>query len=270
MRFKKIYIEITNNCNLSCKFCSKNKKESKTMTFDEFKIIISKIKNYTSYIYMHVLGEPLIHPNVSEFIDYAYKNDINVNITTNGYLIDKIENNKNIRQLNISLHSYDEKYKVPLTGYLNKIYKVIDELKDNTYISFRIWTKSKYTKDIIKSLNKKFNSLLTIDNLEKIGNITLSKNVFLSISEEFIWPSLENNYYNETGKCMALKDHIGILSDGTIIPCCLDSKGIIDFGNIYEEDLNEVINSKRFLDMQDNFKNNKKKEELCKHCNFIK
>lgn len=270
MRFKKIYVEITNNCNLSCTFCSKNKKKSKIMSFDEFKIVISRIKNYTSYIYLHILGEPLLHPNICDFINYAYKNNINVNITTNGYLIEKIKDNKNIRQINISLHSYDEKYNISLSEYLDKIYNVINNLKDNTYISFRLWTKSKYSNEIIKSLNNKFKSDLTIDNLEKIGNITLEKNVFLSISSEFIWPSLENSYYNETGKCMALKDHIGILSDGTIVPCCLDSKGIIDFGNIFNDDLDMVINSDKFIDMLEGFKNNRKKEELCKHCNFIK
>jgi radical SAM protein with 4Fe4S-binding SPASM domain len=268
VRFKKIYLEITNNCNLSCDFCIKNDRKNKIMSFDEFKIIINKISNYTNYLYFHVLGEPLIHPNINEFINYAKDNNINVNITSNGYLIDKIKT-KNIRQLNISLHSYNEKYLVSLDDYINKIFKKTDEIKENTYISYRIWLKSKNTYKIINKLNEKYNTNLTIDILEKKTNIKLDENIFLSISKEFIWPDLSNNYYNEKGNCYALKDHIGILVDGTIIPCCLDSKGVIKLGNIFTDDLEDIINSKRFNSMLKCFKDNKKTEELCKHCKFM-
>ena len=98
----------------------------------------------------------------------------------------------------------------------------------------------------------------------------INKNIFISINEEFIWPDLNNNYYNEVGTCYALRDHIGILVDGTIVPCCLDTTGTINLGNIYKTSLNEVINSKRCQNMLLGFKQNKKREELCKHCSFIK
>lgn len=91
----------------------------------------------------------------------------------------------------------------------------------------------------------------------------------MDIDEEFIWPDVNNNIYNE-GTCYALRDHIGILVDGSIVPCCLDSNGIITLGNIYKDNISDVINSKRYTDMLSNFKNNKKCEELCKHCNFNK
>ena len=78
-----------------------------------------------------------------------------------------------------------------------------------------------------------------------------------------------NNYYNEFGKCLGLRDHIGILSDGTIIPCCLDSRGVINLGNIYKDNIDDIYNSKRVNDMINNFRNNKKCEELCRHCSFL-
>ena len=119
VKFKKIYLEITNICNLSCDFCIKNDRKIKILSFDEFKIIIEKIKNYTNYLYFHILGEPLMHHEINKFIDIA-SNKFKVNITTNGYFINKIINNKNVRQINISLHSYDEKYGISLDDYLNK------------------------------------------------------------------------------------------------------------------------------------------------------
>ncbi len=99
---------------------------------------------------------------------------------------------------------------------------------------------------------------------EKVNN-----HLFINNFHKFIWPDLNNNYYNENGKCYALKDHIGILVDGTIIPCCLDTQKCINLGNIYKDNINDVLSSKRAINMLNGFKNNKKIEELCKHCSFI-
>ncbi len=104
-RFKKIYVEITNNCNLNCSFCIKNSRPIESISIDRFKILLDKLKPYTDYLYFHILGEPLMHKSINELIDIASSN-FNINITTNGYLINRIKDNKNIRQLNISLHSY--------------------------------------------------------------------------------------------------------------------------------------------------------------------
>ena len=266
MKYKKIYLEVTNRCNLSCDFCIKNKRELKNISIDEFKIVLTKLKPYTKYLYFHILGEPLLHPNINELITIATKEGFFVNITTNGYLINNISNNKNIRQLNISLHSYDKKYQISLSDYLNNIFNQVDNLlKENTYISLRLWVKTKEYNNIINCINKRYNCNIDLSK----GNYKIKEHLFINSHETFIWPDLNNNYYNEVDKCYGLIDHIGILVDGTIIPCCLDSKGIIKLGNIYKDDLEKVITNKRCINMIDGFKNNIKKEELCKHCGFI-
>lgn len=262
-RFKKIYLEITNSCNLNCDFCIKNKRNKKFITIDEFNIILSKIDNFTDYLYFHVLGEPLLHPNINELIDIA-SNKFKINITTNGYLINKIKGNKNIRQLNISLHSFDDKYNIGINDYLNNIFDVIDTL-DNTYISLRLWVKNKYNKDIINYINNRYNINMDYN----VENYKIKNNIFINNFHEFIWPDINNSLYDLNGACYALKDHIGILVDGTIIPCCLDSMGIINLGNIYKDNINDILESYRVKNMLDNFKKNKKCEELCKHCKFI-
>lgn len=262
-KFKKVYIEITNNCNLNCDFCIHNKRDKKFISIEEFKTILNKINIYTDYLYFHILGEPLLHPYINELIDLA-SNKFNINITTNGYFINRIKNNKNIRQINISLHSYTDTYNTSLNDYLENIFNTIDNLP-NTYFSLRLWVKNKYNNDIIDYINKRYNLNINYD----IKNYKISNNIFINNFHEFIWPDLNNNYYNENGKCYGLKDHIGILVDGTIIPCCLDSEGIINLGNIYNDNLDDVLNSNRVINMIKNFENNKKCEELCKHCNFL-
>ena len=263
IKFKKIYIEVTNACNLNCNFCIKNNRKIEYITIKKFKLIIEKIKPYTDYLYFHVLGEPLLHPNINELINIA-SNNFKINITTNGYFISKIKDNKNIRQLNISLHSFDIKYKVDLNDYLNNIFNTIDNMK-NTYISLRLWVKSKWNNNIIDYINNRYN--INIDS--NVKDHKINNHIFINNFHEFIWPDLNNNYYSEVGKCYGLKDHIGILVDGTVIPCCLDSRGIINLGNIYIEDLENLLNSKRVINIKNNFKCNKKIEELCKHCNFL-
>ena len=259
-RFKKIYLEITNSCNLDCSFCIKNKREKMFMSMNNFKLILNSIKDYTDYIYLHVLGEPLLHLQFNEMVDYASKN-FKINVTTNGYLINNIKTN-NIRQLNISLHDFSPKYNINLNTYLDNIFNKIDSL-NNTYISLRLWVKNEYNNDIIKYINNRY-SVNVVGESFKIND-----HIFINNFHEFIWPDLNNDYFNEIGTCYALTDHIGILVDGTIIPCCLDSRGDIALGNIFIDDLYDIINKEKVVNMINGFKQKKKIENLCKHCNFI-
>lgn len=267
MKLKKIYIEITNACNLNCPFCIKNKRKINYMTLENYQYIINKIKPYTKEIYLHILGEPLMHPNIIDFIEYANNQDVLVNITTNGYLINNLKNNINIHRLNISLHSYNENYELGLHIYLDNIFDTIDKIRDKTFISLRLWVGNKNTTNILEYINERYNI-----NITKIENNTKTKilpNLIIDTFHEFIWPNLNNNYYNEVGKCKGLIDHIGILSDGTIIPCCLDTQGVINLGNIYTDELKEIFEKQIVKDMIEGFKNNKKCQELCKHCSFL-
>ena len=267
MHLKKIYLEITNGCNLNCNFCIKNKRKVTNITYDNYKYIIDKIKNYTKEIYLHVLGEPLMHKDINNFINYANSQGLLVNITTNGYLINNIKDNPNIHRINISMHSFNDKYNINIDDYLNNIFTTIDKIRDKTFISLRLWVNSKYNDYILNYINKRYNT--NIIEITDNAKIKITNNLIIDTFHEFIWPDLNNNYYSTKGHCKGLIDHIGILSDGSIIPCCLDSKGIISLGNIYKDNLIDIFNSKRVKEMINGFKNNYKCEELCRHCKFL-
>ncbi len=262
-RFKKIYVEVSNICNLNCPFCLKTKREKRSLSIDEFKKILNKIKPYTKYLYLHVLGEPLLHKDINEFIKLAKENEFYINLTSNGYLINNLK--ETVRQINISLHSYNEMYNKNLVDYLTDIYNYSIKNCHDTYINYRMWASSKYKGEIIKFLESKYN--VTIN--EKQNNIKLADNIFLNFDTEFIWPENNKESKEYQGKCYALKDHIAILSDGTVVPCCLDGGGKIVLGNILKDDFDKILNNEKTTKLDKELRSGIRTNELCKKCNFL-
>ena len=270
-KYKKIYIEITNICNLNCSFCSIDNRKKEIISIENFEKVLSKINDYTDYIYLHVKGEPLLHKELNKILDLCEKYNKKVNITTNGTLIKEKKAellHPIVRQINISLHSENKK-----DNYLEEIFKSVDNL-ENKIIIYRFWTMNngrlnEKSTEIVDKIKKYYD--LSPEIVEKIkieNNIKLRESLYIDKKNEFIWPNIHNDYLNELGTCYALKDQIAILVDGTVVPCCLDSDGVINLGNIYEQTLEEIINSKRYQDMKIGFQNHQVSEELCKHCSF--
>lgn len=233
------------------------------MTLEEFEIILKKIKDYTNYIYLHIKGEPLIHSKFKNILDLCKKYNMKVNITTNGvYLKERIKTiieSGIVRQINISLHSENNK-----ANYIEDILESVSNI-DNIIINYRFWTltNNKLDTKMQAIINKIFKHYRIKKNTNKINN-----NTFISKADKFEWPNLNNNYYNEFGYCYGLKNQLGILSDGTIIICCLDSQGISNLGNIFTSDLNKILNSNIVKNIIKGFNNRCVYLELCKHCSY--
>ena len=269
-KFKKIYIEITNICNLNCSFCSKVEKERRMLSTSEFIEIINKIKDYTESIYLHVKGEPLTHPNIIEFINIAKENNLKVNLTTNGVLFPKYAEElgkcTNLNKINFSLHSENN-----IPNYCEKIFDSVNNLTNQTII-YRLWTLKENELDdkstIIVDKIKKYYKLEgnVVNRIKTENNIKIASNIYVDKDNEFVWP--EVNDYQSRGYCYALKTQIAILSDGTVVPCCLDSNGQIELGNIFKESLEDIINSKRYQNLKKSFQDRNPCEELCKSCTF--
>ena len=68
---KKAYLEITNVCNLACAFCPGTRREKRFMSLEEFKILSAKLRPHTDYLYFHLMGEPLLHPELGAFLAHA-------------------------------------------------------------------------------------------------------------------------------------------------------------------------------------------------------
>ena len=285
-RFKKIYIETTNICNLSCNFCPKTSRKLGFMETEDFKKIINKVKGYTNHIYLHLMGEPFLNNNLESFLQIAKEANIKVNITTNGTLINNVKdvliNSGAIRQINISLHSFEaNENNINFYDYLNNILQFIEEANKKTEIicSLRLWNidtedlkaNNNLNLDILKLIEENLNINFSIKDalLDKRG-IKLKERVYLNMAEKFSWPDSSISLISEEVFCYGLRYQLVILLDGTVVPCCLDSEGKIPLGNIFKEDLGDIINSKRAIDIYDGFSQRRAVEDLCKRCGYAK
>lgn len=272
-KYKKIYIEITNNCNLNCNFCSIVTRKKKYMSIAEFEEILKKINDYTDYIYLHVKGEPLLHPKLIDFITLADKYGLKVNLTTNGTLFKRLAKDlgkcNNLNKINFSLHSENN-----IEDYFGNIFDNIKCLNKNTTVIYRLWTlknnklDEKSTK-IVKKIKDYYNlSPETVEEIINKNNININSTIYVDKDNEFEWPTITTK--KTTGYCYALKTQIAILVDGTVVPCCLDSDGIINLGNIFTETIAEIQKKERYRRLKKSFQDRKPCEELCQSCTFKK
>ncbi len=249
------------------------------MTVEEFRLIVEKIRPFTNYIYLHVLGEPLSHPQLNEILSIAESAGLNINITTNGGLLDRKKEillSHSIRQVNISLHDAEENIS-PLkwNNYLETVLDFSTMLAPKTYVCLRLWNSTNeksadFNTLCLEKIGKKFNLSSEFLNEKPIGNgVKLAEHIFLQRAPRFEWPD-ESNEHTQTKKtCYALRDHLAILADGQVIPCCLDADANMRLGNIFTEDLLAILETDRAKDIKKGFEQRKIVEPICATCGFV-
>ena len=232
-KFKKVYIEITNVCNLSCSFCPKTKREKKFLNIEEFRYKLQEVKPYTKYLYFHLMGEPLLNPNLKQFLTIANEEGFTVNLTTNGTLLNKNREillaAESLRQINISLHSFEANdSEVDFEEYLYNIIDFIQEANasSNIIISMRLWNldsynlrgQNKLNSNIITILRDKFGYQYDLEEIiSRDKKVKIRGNLYLNSAEKFQWPDMDIDILGEKGFCHGLRDHFGILVDGTVV-----------------------------------------------------
>jgi radical SAM protein with 4Fe4S-binding SPASM domain len=276
---KKIYVEITNVCNLACSFCPKTSRIDSYMDIRMFEEILEKIQGRARYLYFHVMGEPLLHPLIGGFMDLAQKYGFRVNLTTNGTLIDEaisIIEKPALRQMNFSLHSAEGKGREYVDSYLDGVFRLIRMSKKDRgkLICLRLWNHDlekagKNNEQMLDRIRLEFPSGINIsDKPTKVNGVKLAENVFLNQSEKFDWPDAGKSELGGAGYCNCLKYQAAILVDGTVVPCCLDNNGVMKLGNIKTESFDSIIESKRARAIYDGFNRKEISEEMCRKCGF--
>jgi len=280
--FKKVYIEISNICNLKCSFCPPVEREKNFISLSDFKNIAKQVAPLTEEICLHLMGEPLIHPKFNEILKICEPFGTKVQLTTNGIEINKftdvILNSSAIKQVNFSVQCFKDNYpNRELNDYLQNIMAFIvtaNELKPNMYINLRLWNigdNSDDNRDVFLFVEDFFKiKIKRAVNVSNIKSKRIWNQLSLHFDSRFEWPSLDSTNNGTKGTCHGLKGHFGILVDGTVVPCCLDKEGQMPLGNCLTQDLNSILKSPRVIKMRDGFNKGLLVEELCHHCSYIK
>ncbi len=269
--YKKVYVEITNVCNMNCSFCHGHSRTSRRMSEEEFSVVLEKLQGKTKFIYYHLMGEPLTHPLLPRFLEMAKESGYKSIITTNGTLLKRREKellSSPLHKINISLHSFENGGEEAHVKYIQEVADFAKKAaKEGTIIVFRLWNKG-FDNEKNQLAIKILKESISADWTENTKGFKIEDKIYLEYGDRFEWPDLSAETKGDKFFCYGLKDQFGILSNGTVVPCCLDSEGVINLGNIFDDNIESILSSKRVTDMVKGFKCQKATEELCKKCGY--
>ena len=270
--YSRVYVEITNICNMSCSFCHGHSREPRRMTADEFSRVLSELEGQTKHIYYHLMGEPLTHPELPLFLSMARERGFKSLITTNGTLLKKRGReilSAGAHRVNISLHSFEEGSDAEYSRYMNDVCDFAYEASDSgVIVVFRLWNKGfdeGRNNVAYEYLRTRFNDGEWSENTR---GMRIRPKLHLEWGERFIWPDRTAPVQSDRVYCYGMRDHFGILCDGSVVPCCLDSDGVITLGNVFNENISEILDSPRARAISKGFETRVASEDLCRRCAY--
>ncbi len=271
-RFRKVYLEISNICNMHCHFCPGTRREKHAMTEVEFRHALDKLQPYTDFLYFHLMGEPLCHPKLERFLELAAGMGFQVILTTNGSLLgcqkEMLLRASGLHKVNVSLHSF-EANDLAVSRYLDDCFQFAREAEGKCIVTFRLWNEGgedESNGEILETMKRYFPG----EWKQEPRGIRLGERIYLEHGEKFDWPELSLEEGAENLFCYGLRDQIGVLCDGTVVPCCLDHEGDIALGNLFTQSLDEILQSPRAKAIYDGFSRRKAVEPLCRRCGYAR
>lgn len=273
-RFHKIYLEISNVCNLNCRFCPGTKRQKKILSEAEFSALLPKLRPWTDFLYFHLMGEPLCHPQLERFLLLAGESGFKVILTTNGTLLQKQQgillNAPGLHKVNISLHAFEANdLDISFQEYLRRCFSFGQTVEGKKLVVYRLWNQggeNEKNQAILAGLRAAFPGEWKV---EPRGT-RIGQQVYLEYGNKFDWPDLSAEDGGEQVFCYGLRDQIGVLCDGTVVPCCLDHEGDIALGNLFEQSLEEILETPRAKAIYEGFRSKKAAEELCRKCGYAR
>jgi radical SAM protein with 4Fe4S-binding SPASM domain len=274
--FSRVYLEITNVCNRSCRFCPGTARPAKMLTPQEFRLLAGRLRPYSDYLYLHVMGEPLLHPQLPELLAIAGELGFRVMLTTNGTLLparqDELLAAPALCKLSVSLHSFEANEERDFAGYLAGCAAFGRAAMGRTLVSYRLWNldssagpgANARNGEILAALEAAFPQPW----VKNSWGWRLADGVFLHYGELFDWPDPAARDRGERGFCRALTDQVAVLSDGTVVPCCLDRDGRLALGNLYEQELSDILASPGACEIREGFAARRRARELCRRCGY--
>ena len=271
--YSRVYVEITNQCNRNCSFCPGTSRQPGMMTMDAFGQVLQKLQGITQMLYFHLMGEPLTHPDLPEMIRAAKAEGFRSGITTNGTLLarrGKAMVEAGVYKVNISIHSFEQGAVEEYTRYIDECLDFADYASRNgVLVVLRLWNQGSddgRNDETLLRMTRRFPQPWK----EGPRGTRLQDRLYLEYGSRFRWPDLQEEDMGQQVFCYGLREHFGILCDGTVVPCCLDHNGDIPLGSIFQQDIREILSSSRAKSMVEGFSCRRASEELCRKCGYAR
>ena len=276
--FRRAYIEITNACNLNCAFCPGTRRAPRVLSPEEFALLARAVKPHTDYVCLHLMGEPLLHPALGLILEICGEEGLRANLTTNGTLLEDVKDillsASALRKLSVSLHSFEANGDgPPLEAYLSRVLPVVRLAREAGIIcELRLWNGGgarRLNGRVCRAIEREL-CVPVGDPPDRVCDRKLAENLHLVTAPVFDWPDMSRPAGEGRVSCLGMRDHFGILADGTVVPCCLDSEGTVALGNAFERPLGEILDSPRARANADGFSRRTATEELCRRCGYAR
>lgn len=271
MHFK-VYMEITNRCNLSCDFCPGTSRSPGMMSLKQFSDYAEKVCYQAEYLYFHLMGEPLLHPELPQMIKRTRDLGMKPIITTNGTLLARRGEEilqAGVHKVSISLHSFEANERTNFDSYLRTCLDFAKECcETDTFCALRLWNlaggKQEQNAKVLDALHAAFPGNWKRNR----SGSQLTRQVYLEWGNHFDWPDPAAPDLGEVCFCRGLRDQVGVLCDGRVVPCCLDRNGDLVLGDLNRQTLPEIFASERARAIYGGFSNRRAIEDLCRRCGF--
>ena len=265
------YLEITNVCNLDCVFCPKTGRRAQRLTVEEFEWLTDRLQGEVKFLYFHLMGEPTMNPELPRFIERARAKGFIPVLTTNGTLLGRCTGLVEARphKVQISLHSHEGNGKEQPAEYIREVMTyALAAAEAGTIVVLRLWNQGG-----LDSENEQLMALLCQyvpqPWTERYDGYRLAERLYLEFDHKFDWPDQDaEEHRGEEVFCYALRNQVGVLVDGSVVPCCLDHDGAMTLGNLHRQSLAEVLASPRARRLYDGFSQHRASEALCRRCGY--
>ena len=159
--------------------------------------------------------------------------------------------------------------KMTFESYLADCFAFGKAAEGKKLISYRLWNgggQDALNAEILATMKKYFSDEWVV---ERKGT-RIGQRVYLEYGDKFEWPDLAAQDGGEKVFCYGLRDQLGVLCDGTVVPCCLDHEGDIPLGNLLTDDLEQILSSPRVTAIRDGFSRGLAAEDLCRRCGYAR
>jgi len=268
--FRRAFIEITNECNLSCGFCAVSSRPAVHMALHTFEAVAAQVKPFAGVISLHVLGEPFMHPRFPDILNICSRLGLRVNLVTNGTLLDKfgpaVFEERCLVQVSFSLHALAALPSGIRAEKLRRLTEFAEVKPDRLIVGFRLRGGAddpfvKEASDLV------LNSFPGRGKTGEHGRaVKLRDNVYLNFGKLFDWPGRGSGKSKKS--CLGLRHHFAILSTGEVVPCCADHDGRLAIGNINKKPLADILSGPAVSIMRGSISGHTAMPSYCATCGF--